>query len=163
MSAFFLSVLSCVGSARETDSPPFKESHQLSIRSIISELILKRDQANGRRRWRKRRNHDFTEHVSYQELKSVFGKGGVMTPGGHPVTVLDPEVLMEVIIRIVMPCSLEKIRCFGRTYCLHLQGRRVRHARNSRSRGFIRTTRRINEDECTLHSKPFLISRWNLM
>jgi hypothetical protein len=47
MSAFFLFVLSCVGSGRVTRCPPFKEPYRLSIRFIISELILKRDEVKG--------------------------------------------------------------------------------------------------------------------
>jgi hypothetical protein len=37
-----------------------------------------------------------------------------------------------MIFRIVIPCTLEKARHFGGVYHLHLQGRRVSHAKGSK-------------------------------
>jgi hypothetical protein len=56
-----------------------------------------------------------------------------MTPRSDHFTSLDSEVLMAVTIKSTM-FGL-KVWCFGGTYFLHFQGRRVRHSRNSRSRG----------------------------
>jgi hypothetical protein len=102
--------------------PPSRESYRLSIRVIISELILNRNRPESLICQHRRRR---------RSVQFVYSKEIMWWCGGFEVLT---AVTVKTSLWVITQCRSRKVWLFRGAYFLHLQGWRVSQARNHRNR-----------------------------